>query len=85
MPNTAVPKELPSVRKKVTPEVAVPRSEYSTVFCTAMVSTCMDSPMPVPSTNMYSDSSPAPVSGPISDIRYRPTPITSVPAMGNSR
>jgi len=26
VPKTAVPKELPSVRKKVTPEVAVPRS-----------------------------------------------------------
>ncbi|MEV4860063.1 hypothetical protein MRBLMF1_001249 [Streptomyces ossamyceticus] len=36
MPNTAVPKELPSVRKKVTPEAAVPKSEYATVFRTAL-------------------------------------------------
>jgi hypothetical protein len=36
VPNTAVRKELPSVGKKLTPEVAVPRSEYATVFCTAM-------------------------------------------------
>jgi hypothetical protein len=28
------------LRKNVTPEVAVPRSAYSTVFCTAIVSTC---------------------------------------------
>ncbi len=41
--------------------------------------------MPVPSTNMYSDSSQAPVDGPMSDIRYRPTPITRVPTIGNSR
>ncbi len=48
----AVPKELPSVRKNVTPEVAEPSSWYATVFCTAIVSTCMARPMPRPSTNM---------------------------------
>jgi hypothetical protein len=69
VPKTAVPNELPSVRKKVTPDVAVPRSVYSTVFCTAIVSTCMHSPIPVPSTNMYRDSSQAPVPGPMRDIR----------------
>jgi hypothetical protein len=69
VPKTAVPKELPSVRKKVTPDVAVPRSVYSTVFCTAMVSTCMHSPIPAPSTNMYSEDSQMPVPLPIRESR----------------
>jgi hypothetical protein len=41
--------------------------------------------MPVPSTNMYSDSSQAPVDGPMRDIRYRPRPITREPATGKNR
>ncbi|CAM5291643.1 hypothetical protein STENM223S_08627 [Streptomyces tendae] len=55
------------------------------MFCTAIVSTCMHRPMPVPMTNMYSDSSHEPVSGPMRDIRNRPAPITSVPTIGKIR
>ena len=51
-PNTAVPNDPPIERKNVAPEVAAPRSSYGTTFCTAMISTCITSPMPAPSTNM---------------------------------
>ena len=43
-PNTAVPNEPPIDRKKVDPDVAAPRSLYSTAFCTAITSTCMVPP-----------------------------------------
>src|SRR5882757_10620087 len=45
----------------------------------------MLSPMPTPSTNMYTDSRAAPESGSIRDIRNSPTPITAEPATGNHR
>ena len=50
-PKIAAPNELPIVRKNVTPEVATPRSVKSTVFCTTRMSTCMLSPIPMPSTS----------------------------------
>lgn len=43
------------VRKNVTPDVATPRSSKSDVFCTIRIRTCMDSPMPAPRMNRYSD------------------------------
>ncbi|SDP31639.1 hypothetical protein SAMN04487981_12034 [Streptomyces sp. cf386] len=45
----------------------------------------MHRPMPVPSTNMYSDSSQALEDGPMRDIRYSPTPITREPTIGKNR
>lgn len=85
VPNTAVPNELPSVRKNVTPEVAVPNSAYSTVFWTAMVNTCMHRPIPSPSTNMYTDSSHALVELSIRESKYSPSAITRAPTIGKIR
>ncbi len=70
------------VRKNVTPEVATPRSEKSTVFCTISTSTCMLMPMPAPSTTRYSDCSRVDVSGPIRDNNTKPIAITAVPTTG---
>lgn len=85
MPKTAVPNALPSVRKKVTPEVAVPNCAYGTVFCTTIVSTCIARPIPRPRISMYSDSSQTLVLRPIVDIKNSPIAITPVPAIGNQR
>lgn len=51
-PRIAVPTEPPIERNRVAPEVATPRSLYSTAFCTASTSTCITIPRPRPSTNM---------------------------------
>ena len=51
-PNTAVPNDPPIIRKKVTPEVAVPSSSYGTAFWTATVRTCRIRPSPSPNTTM---------------------------------
>lgn len=51
-PSTAVPTEPPIERNSDAPEVATPRSEWSTAFCTASTRTCITSPSPSPSTNM---------------------------------
>jgi hypothetical protein len=50
-PKIAAPNELPIVRKKVTPEVATPRSSKLDVFCTISTSTCMHDPIPAPRMN----------------------------------
>jgi len=47
-PKMAAPNELPIVRKKVTPEVATPRSSKPTVFCTIRTRVCMHIPIPAP-------------------------------------
>ncbi len=39
------------VRKKVTPDVATPRSEKLAVLCTMRISTCMHRPIPEPRMN----------------------------------
>ncbi len=81
-PNIAAPNELPIVRKKVTPDVATPRSSKFDVFCTIRTSTCMHNPMPAPRMNRYTDCSSADVDGSIRDISRKASAITAVPAIG---
>jgi len=81
-PNTAAPKELPIVRKKVTPDVATPRSAKSVVFCTIRTSTCMHIPMPVPRTNRYSDCISVGVDESMRDSSTKPTHMIAVPRTG---
>ena len=83
-PKIAAPNELPMVRKNVTPEVATPRSAKSTVFCTVRISTCMHKPMPVPSTNRYSDWRHMGVAAVICDSRTNPRAMTAVPMTGKT-
>ena len=52
VPNTATPIEPPIDRAKVASDVAAPRSEYWTAFCTASTSTCIVRPSPAPSSAM---------------------------------
>ena len=51
-PKSETPIEPPMVRKKVTVEVATPRSAMGASFWVASTMTCITSPMPAPSTNM---------------------------------
>jgi hypothetical protein len=51
-PNIETPTEPPMVRKKVTVDVATPRSAIGASFWVASTMTCMTSPMPAPSRNM---------------------------------
>ncbi len=78
----AAPNELPMVRKKLTPEVATPRSSKSDVFCTMSTSTCIDSPMPAPRMNRQSDCSSADVERSMVDISRKARVISAVPATG---
>ena len=70
------------VRKKVTPEVATPRSAKSTVFCTVRMSTCMHNPIPAPRMNRSSDWRHTGVAAFIWEMRTKPTAITAVPTTG---
>ncbi|PQM48415.1 hypothetical protein C1Y40_01380 [Mycobacterium talmoniae] len=70
------------VRKNVTPEVATPKSSKLEVFCTISTSTCMDNPMPAPSTSRYTDCSSAGVAASIRDISTKASAIRAVPATG---
>ena len=81
-PKMAAPKELPMVRKKVTPEVATPRSEKLEVFCTTSTSTCMHSPIPEPSRNRNRDCTTSGVCASMVDSSRNPTNMTAVPATG---
>ena len=81
-PKMAAPNELPMVRKNVTPEVATPRSEKLTVFCTISTSTCMHRPIPAPSTNRYSDCRSVEVSGSIRDNSTNASVMMAVPRIG---
>ena len=51
-PNRATPIEPPIERKKLTDEVATPRSPVGTAFWAARTSVCMLKPMPMPRTTM---------------------------------
>ena len=51
-PKSAVPTAPPIERKKVTAAVATPMCVRSTLFCTAVTTTCMVRPSPAPKTNM---------------------------------
>lgn len=73
------------VRKKVTPEVATPRSAKSTVFCTTRISTCMLSPMPLPRISRNSDWVNVEVSASIRDSSRNPSAMIAVPAIGKIR
>jgi len=70
------------VRKKVTPDVATPRSAKSTVFCTISTSTCWHIPMPVPSTNRNSDCISSDVAESMRESSTKPTHMNTVPASG---
>ena len=83
-PSVATPSEPPIERNSVAPEVATPRSEYSTAFCTASTSTCITIPSPNPSTNMNTKISPRLLVESIVESRYRPSVITAVPAIGKA-
>ena len=72
------------VRKKVTPDVATPRSRYSTVFCTMIVSTCIDSPMPTPSTSIATDVSRVVECSSSRESSHIPTAITTEPTIGKT-
>ena len=72
------------VRKKVTPEVATPRSAKLEVFCTTSIRTCMHRPIPVPSTNRYSDCCQVGVAASIWDSSTNATAMIAVPATGNT-
>ena len=84
VPNTATPMQLPMVRKNVAALVAVPRSRYSTAFCTARTSTCITMPSPTPSTNIYRLDAATPVSLSIRERRNRPTVKQPQPRIGKS-
>ena len=71
-------------RKSSAPEVATPRSAYSTSFCTAMTSTCITMPRPVPRSSMAVDTNAIGVSGRRRESRNSATDITAVPAMGKA-
>jgi len=47
-PSTAAPSAPPSARKKPAVAVATPSSRRSTLFCTAVISTCVTMPKPSP-------------------------------------
>ena len=81
-PKMAAPNELPMVRKKVTPEVATPRSEKLAVFCTVSTSTCMHNPMPVPRMNRYTDCNQVGVSTVIRDSSTNASAMMAVPSTG---
>ncbi|SIL08336.1 Uncharacterised protein [Mycobacteroides abscessus subsp. abscessus] len=81
-PNMAAPKELPMVRKNVTPDVATPKSSKRAVFCTMRVSTCMDAPMPTPRMNRYSDCRTNGVESSILDSSTSAMAMMAVPATG---
>src|SRR3954471_555108 len=81
-PKMAAPKELPIVRKNVTPDVATPRSVKLAVFCTTSTSTCMHSPIPAPSTNRNTDCCQVGVAASILDSSTNPTAMVAVPATG---
>ena len=49
-PKTGVPTAGPSSRKRSAVDVAVPRSRWSTLFCTASSVVCITNPTPRPST-----------------------------------
>ncbi len=72
------------VRKKVTPDVATPRSAKLAVFCTTSTSTCMHNPIPVPSTNRYTDCCQVGVAAFIVDSSTNATAMIAVPATGNT-
>ena len=72
------------VRKKVTPDVATPRSAKLDVFWTTRIRTCMHRPIPVPSTNRYSDCCQAGVVASIRDRTANATAMVAVPATGNT-
>lgn len=78
----AAPKELPMVRKNVTPEVATPRSVKSTVFCTVSTRTCMLNPMPAPRISRSRDCTSTEVRASMNDSRTNPTAMIAVPAIG---
>ena len=83
-PKTAAPKELPMVRKNVTPDVATPRSEKLAVLCTMSTRTCMHIPMPVPRMNRYALCCSTGVVASICDSRTKPSVITAVPTTGKT-
>ena len=85
VPKTAAPNELPMVRKKVTPDVATPRSRYSTVFWTMIVSTCIDRPIPTPSTSIAPDVWSVVECWSSRESHHIPTAITTEPTIGKIR
>src|SRR5450759_5646207 len=82
-PRIAVPRDPPMSRNSVAPEVATPRSRYSTSFCTAITRTCITIPSPTPSTSISSDAVASVVCGVRRDSRKSPTVMTAVPSTGN--
>jgi hypothetical protein len=84
VPKIATPKEPPTERKKVAVDVATPISCGRTSFWTTRTSTCMTSPIPTPTTSMYSEASQGAVPTPRRESRYMPQTSTAVPAIGNA-
>ena len=60
-------------------------SRLGASFWTTSTSTCITSPIPMPSTSMYTDASHGAVSTSRRESRNMPTDVTAVPAIGNTR
>ncbi|CAM5238775.1 hypothetical protein STANM309S_04186 [Streptomyces tanashiensis] len=71
-------------RKKVTPEVATPRSSWETAFCTTTTRTWMTRPSPAPKTKKQTLIDQVEL---VSDRlwrRSRPSPVRAVPTIGKT-
>ena len=84
VPKIATPNAPPTDRKKVAVEVATPMSCGGTSFCTTRIITCITSPMPTPTTSMYTEASQGAVPTRSRESRYMPTIRIAVPAIGNA-
>jgi hypothetical protein len=81
----ATPKEPPMGRKNVAVAVATPMFCGLASFWTTRTRTCITSPIPTPTTSMYTEASHGAVPGPRRDSRNMPTTSVAVPAIGDTR
>ena len=84
-PKSATPIDPPTERKKLTVDVATPRSATRTEFWVARTRTCMVRPSPMPSTAMYRPDTRRLVDGSIVDSRNMPKAAMAVPVTGRMR
>jgi hypothetical protein len=78
-PSALTPIAPPMVRKKVSVEVAAPRSAAGTSFCAASTRFCISMPTPTPSTTMYAASGTMPVVASMVLSNTNPAVITIEP------
>ena len=82
VPNTATPSALPSVRKKLTADVAAPMSAAGAVFWTAIVMIGIEEPIPMPMMPMPREMNRRVVVTSIVDSSTRPTSAIPMPMIG---